>query len=136
VRKQKKSMNKSVVFDSSALLALLQQEKGSDVIQSLLNDAIMSAVNVAETLTALKRIHISPKETLTSIPDMIKIIVPFDLEQAQHVAELYLHGKNKGLSLGDRACIALGIKLKAPIYTADKIWEQLSIDNADIRLIR
>jgi PIN domain nuclease of toxin-antitoxin system len=129
-------MDNSVVLDSSALLALLQQEKGSEVVQPLLNDAVMSTVNIAEVLTALQRIHISPKEALFSIPGMIKAIVPFDLDQAQLVAELYPHGKDKGLSLGDRACISLGIKLKAPIYTADKIWEHLSIERADIRVIR
>jgi len=40
------------------------------------------------------------------------------------------------LSLGDRACITLGIKLQAPIYTADKIWAKLKLNNADIKLIR
>lgn len=129
-------MNTKIVLDSSALLALLQQEKGSEIIQPLLENATMSSINIAEVLTTLMRIHILPQEALLFIPDMIKEIIPFDLEQASLAAELYPQGKEKGLSLGDRACIALGIKLQAPIYTADKIWADLSIDCADIRLIR
>jgi len=129
-------MSARVVLDSSALLALLQEKKGSELIQPLLENATMSSINVAEVLTALTRIHILPQEALLFISHMIKEIIPFDVEQTALVADLYAQGKEKGLSLGDRACIALGIKLKAPIYTADKIWGHLSIDRVDIRVIR
>ena len=129
-------MNKKVVLDASALLALIQEEKGADVIRPLLRSAVMSAVNIAETLTALQRVHITPQEAVVSVSDIIETIVPFDLEQAQYVAELQPHVQHKGLSLGDRACIALGLKLQAPIYTADKIWGQLQLSKADIKIIR
>ena len=68
--------------------------------------------------------------------DIISSIIPFDLDQAAEVARLNKLVKHKGLSLGDRACLALGIKLQAPIYTADKVWSELDIDKADIKLIR
>jgi PIN domain nuclease of toxin-antitoxin system len=129
-------MNTNIVFDASALLALILQEKGAELIRPLLKKAVMSAINVAEVLTALQRVNISPKESLTSITDIICTILPFDIEQAQYVAELQPHVQHKGLSLGDRACIALGMKLQAPIYTADKIWSELQLTNVDIKLIR
>jgi ribonuclease VapC len=129
-------MNNNVVLDSSALLALLQQESGSNIVEPLLSTASISSVNAAEVLTVMTRINMPSEEAQLSIHDMVKAVVPFDLGQAQKVADLYFCTKERGLSLGDRACIALGIKLKAPIYTADKIWMQLSIDDADIRVIR
>lgn len=129
-------MSNNVILDASALLALIHQEEGADIVKPLLKKAIMSTVNVSEVFTALQRADILPKEALTSISDFIQTIIPFDIEQAQLVAELYPFTKSKGLSLGDRACIALGQKLQLPIYTADKIWKELQLDNIDIRLIR
>ena len=66
----------------------------------------------------------------------ISSLVPFDEEQALKTADLKKITKSKGLSLGDRACLALGMTLKAPIYTADKIWKDLNLKDIEIRLIR
>ena len=129
-------MNNNIVLDASALLALIQEELGSEIIKPLLKFSVMSTVNVAESLTALQRTGISPKEALILITDIIVTIVPFDLEQAGYLAELQSHVQHKGLSLGDRACIALGIKMQVPIYTADRVWAELQLDNANIKLIR
>ena len=96
----------------------------------------MSVVNVTETLSVLQRTNISPEEGLTLITDIITTIVPFDLEQAAQVAKLRPLVQPQGLSLADRACIALGIKLQIPIYTSDKIWSELGLNNANIKLIR
>lgn len=126
----------NTVLDASALLALIQQEQGAEIIKPLLKFSVMSAVNIAECLTALQRTGVSPQEALILITDIIATIVPFDIEQAGYVAELQSKVQHKGLSLGDRACIALGIKLQVPIYTADRIWAELQLDGADIKLIR
>ena len=96
----------------------------------------MSVVNITETLSVLQRTNISPEEGLTLITDIITTIVPFDLEQAEQVAKLHPLVQPQGLSLADRACIALEIKSQIPIYTADRIWSELQIDNANIKLIR
>ena len=130
------SMNNRVVLDASALLALIQEETGAEIIKPLLKFSVMSAVNVTETLSVLQRTNISPEEGLTLITDIVTTIVPFDLEQAEQVAKLHPLVQPQGLSLADRACIALGIKLQIPIYTADRIWDELKLDNIDIRLIR
>lgn len=129
-------MSDKAVLDASALLVLIQNEKGADVIKPLLKRAVMSTINVAEVLTALQRVEIYPKDAIVSIRDIIQVIVPFDLEQAQGAAELQPYVCPKGLSLGDRACIALGQKLQAPIYTADKIWGELQLTNTIINIIR
>ena len=128
-------MSNTVVLDASALLALIQNEKGADVIKPLLKRAIMSTINVAEVLTALQRVDILPKEAIVLITDIIQEIVSFDLEQSQCVAELQPYVCHKSLSLGDRACLALGQKRQVPIYAADRIWSELQIDNITIKLI-
>ncbi len=129
-------MINKIVLDASALLALIQEEPGTEIIKPLLSHAVMSAVNVAETLTALQRIGILTEEASTLIAEIITNIIPFDFEQAKLVAELQNHVKHKGLSLGDRSCIALGLQLQAPIYTADRVWAELQLKNAVIKLIR
>jgi PIN domain nuclease of toxin-antitoxin system len=129
-------VNNKIVLDASAFLALAQEEKGTEVIKPLLKFTVMSTVNVAESLTVLQRSNIEPNDAMSLINDIISSIIPFDLDQAAEVAKLNQLVKHKGLSLGDRACIAIGISLQAPIYTADKVWAELSIDKADIKLIR
>ena len=129
-------MNSNVVLDASVLLALIQQEKGAEIIKPILKFAVMSTVNVAECLAALQRIGIAPQDSLLLITDIIANIIPFNLEHTKYVAELHPKVQHKGLSLGDRACIALGIQLKIPIYTADKIWAELQLNDLDIKLIR
>lgn len=129
-------MNENIVLDASALLALIQNEAGADVVRPLLKKAIMSAINVAEVLTALLKVDIFPEDAAIAVSDIIHKIVPFDLEQARHTSELYPYVKHKGLSLGDRACIGLGQKLQLPVYTADKIWAELKLENVEICLIR
>jgi len=129
-------MNNKVILDASALLALIQEEKGAEIIKPLLKFSVMSAINIAETLSVLQRTNISPQEGLALVSDIINTAIPFDMEQAQVVAELQPLVQAKGLSLADRACISLGIKLQLPIYTADKIWNELQLENVIIKLIR
>lgn len=53
--------------------------------------------------------------------------VDFTAEQAKIAGDLVAQTRSLGLSLGDRACVALGILLRAPIYTADKAWKKLNV---------
>lgn len=128
-------MNKKIVLDASAILALIQEEPGAEVIKPLLKYSVTSTVNVAETLTSLQKIDISPEEGLEYISLLIDEIVDFDLDQAMDVSILYPKVKHKGLSLGDRACLALGKKYCTTIYTADKVWQD-ACSELDIQLIR
>ena len=129
-------VNNKVILDASALLAIIQEEVGSEVIKPLLKLSVMSAVNVTEALSVLQRTNITPAEGLSLITDIISSILPFDLEQAEQAAKLHPLVQSKGLSLADRACIALGIQLHLPIYTADKVWAELQLNGAEIKLIR
>lgn len=112
----------NVVLDASALFALIQNEQGSEIVKPLVQFSSMSTVNITAVLTFLHRTKkISSDEAFILITETIHSIIPFDLAQAAHTAQLQSYIQHKGLLLGDRACITLGIKLQAPIYTADKI---------------
>jgi ribonuclease VapC len=59
------------------------------------------------------------------IEGLIEAIIPFDASDAYANAELVAMTKTYGLSLGDRACIALGFKTGYPVYTSDKDWSRV-----------
>ncbi|MDF2965328.1 MAG: hypothetical protein K0Q51_716 [Rickettsiaceae bacterium] len=128
-------MNK-VVLDASALLALIKNEKGSAKVEEALGKIVMSSVNVSEVVAKLLDSGIPEDECMESIEPFVSSIIPFDDDHAFLTATLKKLTKQQGLSLGDRACIALGIQLSAPIYTADKAWLECIIPYAEIVLIR
>ena len=118
----------AVVFDSSVLIAILRQEPGSEVGEQSLNDALISTVNLAEVATYLARNSVPPEtidRALTAFPIEV---VPFDREQGLIAGCLYPACKSLGLSLGDRACLALAKSKSLPVLTADKAWLELEID--------
>ncbi len=129
-------MNNNVILDSSALLALLKNEPGANIVESLLGAITMSSINVSEVATVLLDSEMTLEECQNIILPFISAIVPYDEEQAFLTADLRKKTKSYGLSLGDRACISLGQKLQLPIYTADKIWGKLKLENTEIKLIR
>ena len=118
----------AVVFDSSVLIAILRQEPGSEVGEQSLNEALISTVNLAEVATYLARNSV-PAETINDALATFPIeIVPFDREQGLIAGCLYPVCKSLGLSLGDRACLALAKSKRLPVLTADKAWLELMID--------
>ena len=118
----------AVVFDSSVLIAILRQEPGSEVGEKSLNDALISTVNLAEVATYLARNSV-PTETINQALAAFPIeVVPFDREQGLIAGCLYPACKSLGLSLGDRACLALAKSKSLPVLTADKAWLELEID--------
>ncbi|AIL13493.1 hypothetical protein IM40_08335 [Candidatus Paracaedimonas acanthamoebae] len=133
---KKPRMNNNVILDSSALLALLKNEPGSDIVESLLGNIIMSSINVTEVATVLLDSEMTLQECQDTVLPFISAIMPYDEELASLTADLRKQTKAYGLSLGDRSCIALGQKMKLPIYTADKTWGELQIENVGIKLIR
>jgi PIN domain nuclease of toxin-antitoxin system len=128
-----------VVLDTSALLALINNETGKDRVIAILPSSIMSSVNVAEAASILMARFNTPKEVVQSIiQKLIENIVSFTSEQAYIAGELNIINMEKklNLSLGDRACLALAKDLQIPVYTADKPWKELKLDNIDIKFIR
>lgn len=129
-------MNKKIILDASALLALLNQESGHERVESALSNAIISSVNYSETVSVLVNIGISYNQANEVIHNLVQEIVPFDTKQALKTALLRKTTQHIGLSFGDRACLALGTMLKGHILTADKIWGKLDLADVKIEVIR
>jgi ribonuclease VapC len=125
-----------VVLDASAILAIINGERGHEELQpEMLVDAVCSTVNLAEVQGQLLSWGWSSNEAWEDATTPIHEAIAFDNEQARVAGDLILETRKLGLSLGDRACLALGIALNAPIYTAEKSWSKLKI-GAKIYAIR
>jgi PIN domain nuclease of toxin-antitoxin system len=117
-----------IVLDASALLAVLNSEPGADKLTpELLSGAVSSTVNLAEVHSKLVDRGIDPDDAWEATISPIQEIVDFTAVLAKIAGSLITHTRPLGLSLGDRACLALAIALKAPIYTADKSWKNLKL---------
>ncbi len=123
-------MSDSVVLDASTVLAFLHKEQGEELVAHYLEHGktAISIVNVAEILTKQQDVGIPAIETLSFIELLGIRIFDFDQEAALKVAGLRNQTKAFGLSLGDRACLALAEKLACPVLTADRVWSQLNLD--------
>jgi ribonuclease VapC len=124
-----------VVLDSSAILAYLHREPGADLILSLASNAILSSVNASEVQSRQVRKGADPRIAWENILVSVQAIIPFDAVQAEIAGTLVRQAQLYGLSLGDRACLALGLATKSPVYTADRAWAQLQV-GVDVRLVR
>ncbi|MGC2191557.1 MAG: PIN domain-containing protein [Candidatus Dormiibacterota bacterium] len=125
----------TAVLDASALLALLFDEPGAHAVAEVIAEgATVSTVNLAEVATVLARNDRDPDAVLEPLRAQVKL-EPFTDADALAVAALYPEVGSRGLSLGDRACLALAQRLDSPAVTANHLWSGLSLDIA-IQLIR
>jgi ribonuclease VapC len=129
------------VFDASALLALMYQERGADRVEAALQrGGLVSAVNWAETLTDLAErgeaadLAAARAQALLAAIGSLTIL-PFDDVQAVEAARLRVVTRSLGLSLADRACLALGRQFRLPVLTSDRAWRSLRL-SIRIDLIR
>lgn len=125
-----------VVLDASALLAVLNKEKGAEQVSRRLASAMLSTVNLTEVATYLMGRGMDAKDMRAMLDEMVAEIVDYDEDMAYAAAELNHHTRKYGLSLGDRACLALARLRGLPVLTADRVWAELSVDGITIELIR
>ncbi|HET7371264.1 MAG TPA: type II toxin-antitoxin system VapC family toxin [Gammaproteobacteria bacterium] len=124
------------VLDASALLALLQDEPGAARVAAVLPDAAIGSVNLAEVVGKLVDKGMPPalvKETLRTLDLDVR---EFSENLAYAAGELRTSTARLGLSLGDRACLALTQHLGMPVLTADASWQQFKIENVEVEMIR
>lgn len=125
----------STVVDASALLALLFGEPGAETVADVIAaGAVMSAVNLSEVATVLVRHDQDPETILAPVRGQLDV-QPFGDADALAAAALYPKTAAKGLSLGDRACLALARRLAVPAVTAEQAWAELDVD-VEIQQIR
>jgi PIN domain nuclease of toxin-antitoxin system len=132
----------SPVLDASALLAYLGGEPGADLVaEAIAAGASISTVNLAETLSTLATRGADPAAVLTQLTergllDGAITVEPFTMADAAEVARLGALTRSSGLSLADRACLALARRLAREALTADRAWLELELDDVHIRTIR
>jgi PIN domain nuclease of toxin-antitoxin system len=127
-----------LVLDASALLVLLNDEPGVHRLPSgaeLLQGAVMSTVNLAEAQGKLVSRGVPPTTAWEALLAPIYKAYVLDEEQAKLIGDLAPRTRDLSLSLGDRACLALEMTLKVPIYTADRQWSRLNLGVA-VHVIR
>lgn len=125
----------NAVLDASALLAMLNSEPGSGAVQESLPGAAISAVNLSEVICKLSERGMPEPAIRAALEGLGLEVHPFDADTAYATARLRTTTKPYGLSPGDRACLALGLALKAQVLTADRTWKKLKL-GAKIRSIR
>lgn len=128
----------SAIIDASIILAIAQNETLNAEAYTHAHDGIMSSVNACEVLTKfIDTIGMTKEEAVDALNGFKLQIESFDQHHSEQAALLYPKTKQLGLSLGDRACLALGKIYQLPIITADRNWqESRKILGLDIRLGR
>lgn len=130
------------VLDASALLAYFNDEAGAaEVEEAIAEFGLVSAVNWSEVLTKVEETGLSAESfehqlRQQGILGQLLTIASFGESEAAAAATLRRPTRDRGLSLGDRACLALARSKSLPALTADRIWGELELEGVEIRLIR
>lgn len=124
-----------LVWDSSAVLLVLNQEPGWQGLLDLLPDGVLCAVNCSEVAGKLAESGMRDVEVEQVIGALPLSVEAFTEEDAVAAGVLRPSTRQSGLSLGDRACLALGSRLGLTVLTADRAWERLDV-GPPVRLAR
>ena len=123
------------VLDASALMAVLRSEPGAAIVEAAFPDVVISAFNLAEVLAAAVDGGKSLNDAQGEIASLPLRVVAFEGEQIHRSAALRSATRSRGLSLAERACLALAKLLRSPVLTTDRAWLGLEL-GVKIRLIR
>jgi PIN domain nuclease of toxin-antitoxin system len=125
----------TAVLDASALLAYLMDEPGSDVVDRVLAESLMSSVNWAEVVQKSIAAGVDVDGIRADLQSLGLTIEPFTAEDGETAGRLWVRTRNAGLSLGDRACLSLGLRTGLPVMTCDRAWASLKL-SLDVQVIR
>ena len=127
----------SYVLDASALLCLINGEPGADRVFRALKHSSISVVNVSEVIA--KRIDFgdAPDQLIQDIADLELTIVDMNFSQAAWAGRMRSQTRAIGLSLGDRACLALAKTIGAIALTSDRAWLSIAYEvGVSVELVR
>lgn len=113
-------MNRLVRVDAAAVLAYARGEPAAEVVGRMLRGGLISAVNFAEVLQKTVRHGGDAEAAARLLARAELVVVPFDERHARLAAAFWPAGRPLGLSLADRACLALGAAVFGTVYTADR----------------
>ncbi|MCO5192856.1 MAG: type II toxin-antitoxin system VapC family toxin [Anaerolineae bacterium] len=124
-----------IALDASALLAFLFRESGHEIVAQHIGDSVLSTVNLSEVLARFVRDGHSAEAVLHKIQRTSIKIVPFSPQQALLAANITPATRPWGLSMADRACLALAMERQIPALSADRTWQDAQL-TVDVILIR
>jgi len=124
-----------VVLDASALLAYLNDEPGGDDVPLTGGEAVISSVNLAEAISVLTSRGGGAELIRAHLSALSMEVVPLDRASAERAGFLIAKTKRRGLSLGDRCCLALAGERGLPVMTTDRVWSELDL-GLTIHLLR
>ncbi|MBA3898580.1 MAG: type II toxin-antitoxin system VapC family toxin, partial [Sphingomonadaceae bacterium] len=111
-----------IVFDTSAVMAILFEEPGGDIALAAFPEGILCTANATEVISRLIDAGETPDRAVRVLTRLRLPIIPFDAALAIDAGLLRATTRSGGLSLGDRACIALARARSLPVLTGDRIW--------------
>jgi PIN domain nuclease of toxin-antitoxin system len=117
------------------VLAVLYEEVGNHQLVDYLREGLLSSVNLLEVHTKLLLNGLPADLAWRQINGLQLEICPLDVEQARIASEMIWKTRPYGLSLGDRACLALAVQRRAMVYTADRVWSEIPL-GVKIEVIR
>lgn len=123
------------MLDASAILAMLNSEPGHEEVARVVSYAVISAVNLSEVVSKLAENGMPGEEIEEALEGLALEIHDFGRDLAFQTGLLRLSTRSRGLSLGDRACLALGKQLHLPVLTTDRAWEDLEL-GVEVRQVR
>ncbi len=118
----------TIVLDASAVLALLHSEPGADSVREVLANAAISAVNLSEVVARLTDQGFDDNIVIGDVNALPVQVHAMDAAQAWRAGLLRRKTQAHGLSLGDRACLALAEVLEVPAMTMDRAWAALDLE--------
>ncbi|NBW64139.1 MAG: PIN domain nuclease, partial [Synechococcaceae bacterium WB4_1_0192] len=119
----------------SALLAYLLQEPGAEVVDGLLSDARMTSVNWAEVVQKSLSAGVEVQGMREELQALGMQVEPFVAADGERAGQLWPLTRQQGLSLGDRACLSLGLRLGLKVVTCDQAWAELPLE-LEVQVLR
>ena len=116
----------AIVFDASALLAMLNREPGGDMVAEAMHWGRISAVNYAEVVSYFARAGVAHQAIAGMLDPLPVDVISADKALATLAGSLRAKTADFGLSLGDRFCLAQALKDGLPAWTADRAWTEVA----------
>ena len=123
------------VLDASAVIATILDERGAEQVKATSRTSRISAVNLTEVVQKLVELGATDETIADFVRKLPCVVEPFDAATSVHAGLLRRTTRSHGLSLGDRACLALAAREGLPAMTGDRAWADVDV-GVEVVLIR